>query len=191
VIEGTPYARGATVEDVGVDHGRGDVSVAEELLDGANVVSGLQQVCGKGVTERVAGDALADAGAVSGLADPLLDDGFMEVMAAALFGRSMKVGARGRGRPTGRAKIGRLGVPSNCVRTRRASSLDRTTGSRFAGRARTRLSNQGRATPSICRGRGGPPEPDSASTRRLPAQSPGESGSWRRAPVPSAALRVD
>jgi len=44
-------AEGATVEDVGVDHGGGDVAVAEELLDGANVVAGLKQVGREGVPQ--------------------------------------------------------------------------------------------------------------------------------------------
>ena len=35
---------GAAVQDVGVDHGRRDVAVAKELLDGADVVAILQQM---------------------------------------------------------------------------------------------------------------------------------------------------
>ena len=35
------------LQDVGVDHRRGDVTVAEELLDGTDVVAALQQVRGK------------------------------------------------------------------------------------------------------------------------------------------------
>ncbi len=40
-------AAGAVAEDVGVNHGRGDVAVTEELLDGADVVAALEQVRGK------------------------------------------------------------------------------------------------------------------------------------------------
>ena len=36
-VGGAEDAGGATVEDVGVDHGGGDVAVAEELLDGSDV----------------------------------------------------------------------------------------------------------------------------------------------------------
>ena len=43
-----------------VDHGRGNVAVAEELLDGADVVAALEEVRGEGMTERVAGAALVE-----------------------------------------------------------------------------------------------------------------------------------
>jgi hypothetical protein len=56
-VEGALDAEGASVEDVGVDHGGGDVAVAEELLDGADVVAGFQQVGGEGMAEGVAADA--------------------------------------------------------------------------------------------------------------------------------------
>jgi len=36
-VGGPKDAGGASVEDVSVDHGGGDVAVAEELLDGADV----------------------------------------------------------------------------------------------------------------------------------------------------------
>ena len=36
-VGGAQDAGGAAVEDVGVDHGGGDVAVAEEFLDGADV----------------------------------------------------------------------------------------------------------------------------------------------------------
>lgn len=60
-VEGAADAAGAEAEDVGVDHGGGDVAVAEELLDGADVVAALEEVGGEGVAEGVAGDSLRDA----------------------------------------------------------------------------------------------------------------------------------
>ena len=44
-----------SIRYVGVDHRGADDSVAEEFLDGTNVVSILEKVSGKAVTERVAG----------------------------------------------------------------------------------------------------------------------------------------
>jgi len=41
------------VQDVGVDHGGRDVGVTEQLLDGTDVVSGLEQVGGEGVAQGV------------------------------------------------------------------------------------------------------------------------------------------
>jgi hypothetical protein len=47
----------AVPEDVGVDHGRGDLVVAEKLLDGPDVMAALQKVRGEGAAERVAARA--------------------------------------------------------------------------------------------------------------------------------------
>jgi hypothetical protein len=46
-IEGAANATWASVEDVGVDHRRANVVVSKELLDGADVVTLLQEVGGK------------------------------------------------------------------------------------------------------------------------------------------------
>ena len=54
-VERAAHAHGTTVEDVGVNHGGADVAVAEELLDRADVVAGLEQVRGEAVAEGVAG----------------------------------------------------------------------------------------------------------------------------------------
>lgn len=44
---------------VGVDHGRLDVDVAEDVLDGANIYAALQQVGRVGVTQTVgSGDTM-------------------------------------------------------------------------------------------------------------------------------------
>jgi hypothetical protein len=49
-----------------VDHGRGDLAVAEELLDGADVLTALPKVGREGVTEGVATGTLVDAGRADG-----------------------------------------------------------------------------------------------------------------------------
>jgi hypothetical protein len=43
-IRGAPDGGGAAVEDVSVDHGRGDVAVAEQLLHGPDVMAVLEQM---------------------------------------------------------------------------------------------------------------------------------------------------
>ncbi len=50
------------VENMGVDHRGADVSVTEQFLDRPNIVSFLEEVSGKGMAERVAGDVLFDVG---------------------------------------------------------------------------------------------------------------------------------
>jgi hypothetical protein len=52
-VRWAPDSSAASVEDVGVDHGRLEVAVAEELLDRADVVAGFQQVGGEGVPQGV------------------------------------------------------------------------------------------------------------------------------------------
>ena len=82
MIEWAADAGGAAVEDVGVDHGGGDVLVAEQLLDGADVVAVLEQVGGEAVAEGVGCDGLGEVGVEGGGADGPLDDGFVEMVAA-------------------------------------------------------------------------------------------------------------
>ena len=69
-VQGTADTSTAPVEDVGVDHGGGDVAVAEELLDGSDVVAALEEVGREGMAKRVAGRPLRQTGAQQGLRDP-------------------------------------------------------------------------------------------------------------------------
>src|SRR5262245_23174994 len=61
LVEGAEDAGGAAVEDVGVDPGGADVGMAEQLLDGADVVAALQQAGGEAVAEDVRADELRPA----------------------------------------------------------------------------------------------------------------------------------
>ncbi len=58
--------------------------MAEEALDGLEVVVGEEQVAGEGVTEGMRGNALGDGGLGGGVFDGSLDVGLMEVIAAVL-----------------------------------------------------------------------------------------------------------
>jgi len=72
----------ALVEDMGVDHSGFDVGVAEEFLDGANVVAVLQEVGGEAVAEGVGADALGDAGELGGFVNGFLHAVFVQMVAA-------------------------------------------------------------------------------------------------------------
>lgn len=50
-IQWAAYALAAAVEDVGVDHRRLHVAVAEQFLDSTDIVTILQEVSGEGVAE--------------------------------------------------------------------------------------------------------------------------------------------
>ena len=50
-IQGASDGKGSPVEDVRIDHGGGDVPMAEELLDGSDIVSALEEVRREGVAQ--------------------------------------------------------------------------------------------------------------------------------------------
>ena len=53
LIERAPYTPAALVQDVRVNHRRADVAVAEQLLDGPDVVAGFEQVGCEGMAQRI------------------------------------------------------------------------------------------------------------------------------------------
>jgi hypothetical protein len=69
--------------------------MAEELLDGADVVTAFEEVRGEGVTEGVAADTLGETCRSRGLPDCLLHHRFVEVVATPLTGRLVEVGTGG------------------------------------------------------------------------------------------------
>ena len=81
-IRRTPNTKCAAVQNVGVDHRRANVSVAQELLDGSNVGSGLQQMRRERVAQRVAARALRDARNVDRRLERALNHRVVQVMPA-------------------------------------------------------------------------------------------------------------
>ena len=81
-VEGAADGVGAALEDMGVYHGGADVFVAEEFLDGADVVAAFQQVGGEGVPQHMGGDVFGDACFAGGLTDGFLDAAGVQVVAA-------------------------------------------------------------------------------------------------------------
>ena len=64
----------AAVENVSVDLGRGDVLVAEQLLHGADVMAGLEEMRGERVAQRVCAYRFHDTGEAARFLKALLDD---------------------------------------------------------------------------------------------------------------------
>ena len=83
-VQGTPDPSATLVQDMGVDHGGADVFVAEELLDGTDVVAVFQEVGRERVAQRVAGDPLPQTHLPHGNLHSSLDDGFVQVVSAEL-----------------------------------------------------------------------------------------------------------
>lgn len=65
-VKGAANSPASFVEDMGVDHGCRNVFVAEQFLHRANVIAVFKQMGGEGVTERMAGRPLGDAGFLDG-----------------------------------------------------------------------------------------------------------------------------
>jgi hypothetical protein len=66
---------------VSVNHGGLHVLVAEQFLDGANVVTILEEMRGKTVPEGVGRDGLVDSRKLGGAFDSFLQAGFVEMVA--------------------------------------------------------------------------------------------------------------
>ena len=81
-IEGGFDGEAATLKNVSVDHGGFDILVAEEFLDSANVVTGLEEMGGETVAKGVRGDVFVDFCEVGGFSDGFLFGGFAKMMAA-------------------------------------------------------------------------------------------------------------
>jgi hypothetical protein len=75
-----PDAEPTSVEKVGVDHRRADIRVAEQLLNGSNVIAVLEQVGRKRMTEGVAADSLRDPGEPDGCGHGALNDGLVQMV---------------------------------------------------------------------------------------------------------------
>jgi hypothetical protein len=55
LIKRTQHTPASAVEDVGINHRRGNVLVPEQFLHRADVIAGLQQVCGKRMPQSMRG----------------------------------------------------------------------------------------------------------------------------------------
>lgn len=80
LVEGAAHGEGASVEDVGVDHCGGDVAVAQELLDGADVVARFEQVRSEAVAKGVARCGLRNLGGLACRVKGTLEHGFVQVV---------------------------------------------------------------------------------------------------------------
>ena len=81
-IERATDGKAAAIKDMGIDHRRFDVFVAEEFLDGANIVPGFQQVGRKAMAEGVRGDLFGEASGLGCGAHGFLHAAFVQVMPA-------------------------------------------------------------------------------------------------------------
>src|SRR5262245_39297900 len=76
-IRGAANRRWTAVQDVRVDHGGAHVTVSEQFLDRANVVTVFEEMRREGVPEGVTRGWLGQARLEDGFLDRPLDHGFM------------------------------------------------------------------------------------------------------------------
>jgi hypothetical protein len=70
----------ASVQDMGIDHGRADILMPKEFLDGTDVIACFKQMRGKGMSESVTTDMLNDACTGDCFLDAPLNNRLMSVM---------------------------------------------------------------------------------------------------------------
>lgn len=80
VVKGTADSKGTGVHNVGVDHGGFYIFVAEEFLNGADVVAGFQEMGGKGVAECMWRDAFVKTSLFCSSAHGFLQAAFVSVV---------------------------------------------------------------------------------------------------------------
>ena len=76
------YSR--SIENMSVDHRCSDVRVTEQLLNGSDIVAGLQQMSGKRMAKRVNAYAGLQAGFLSSSFNRFLKSVFVDMMSAYL-----------------------------------------------------------------------------------------------------------
>jgi hypothetical protein len=80
-IHWAPHSHRPALKNVGVNHGRRDVSMAQQFLYRSDVVPILQQMGGERVPEGVASRALGDPGPPYCVPDGSLDRRLVQMMA--------------------------------------------------------------------------------------------------------------
>lgn len=81
IVEGAPNARGAFIEDMGIDHRRLDITVAEEFLHRSDIVPAFYEVRRERMAKGMAGSAFRDGGLDHGLVNGALHRAFIHVKA--------------------------------------------------------------------------------------------------------------
>ena len=80
-----PSSSGA-FDDVEINHSGGNIAMAQQILDGANVHTALKQMGSKRMAQRVAGGWLGEPGLAGALLELALHGGVMEVESCQTLG---------------------------------------------------------------------------------------------------------
>jgi hypothetical protein len=80
LIEGAAHGQATPVEDMGIDHSRFHVLVSQQLLHGADVIAGLEQMSGEGMAESVGANGFVDPRQAGSLPDRLLQAALVQMV---------------------------------------------------------------------------------------------------------------
>lgn len=109
-IERAGAARAGAFHDVEVDHGGGDVGVAEEVLDGAYVDAAFEEVGCERMAQGVAGGGFREACLAGCVFELALHGGFMDVVTGDSAGSRVRAKGCGREEELPRPLAGGAGV---------------------------------------------------------------------------------
>ncbi len=73
IIERTAHAEAGFIQNMGIDHGGGEVFMAEQFLDGADIVAVLEQMGGEAMAKGVAAGRFRNASRANGKFDRVLE----------------------------------------------------------------------------------------------------------------------
>ena len=79
-IKRTANAGRTHITDVRVDHGRADVMMAEQFLNGANIMASFEQVGGEAMPKRMTNSRFRQFGCFDGLIKRLLNGRLMNMV---------------------------------------------------------------------------------------------------------------
>jgi len=79
-VEGAWTARAGTFHDVEVDHGGGNVRMAEQILDCPDVDAAFEKVGGERMAQGVAGGGFGEPGLAGGFLELALHGSFVDVV---------------------------------------------------------------------------------------------------------------
>lgn len=117
LVQGASHGAAAVVQHVGVDHGRFDIRVAQELLHGSNIIAAIQQMRGERMPEGMTRGPLADARATHRLGVGAGDRRFVQVPADALARVGVDADCRGwKDELPAEFAAGRGRFPTECLR---------------------------------------------------------------------------
>ena len=109
-----------TIQHMGINHRGFHILVPEQLLHGSNVVSVLQQMGRKRMTERVARRRLGNAGPAGRVPDRFLNNRFVQVVSMSETRSGIEVmGGSGKHPLPGPLAVGIRVLPNQGVRQRR------------------------------------------------------------------------